>query len=95
MKCDIFNLYLTPKRDNTKTRVKNKIVNAKTPKKSSINALVSRTGRISVALAVSTLVLLGTMIPGAKADQYDDQINALQGQNNAAQSNVDALQAQD
>jgi surface antigen len=38
--------------------------------------------------------LLGTIIPGAKADQFDDQINALNSQNADAQSNVDALQSQ-
>lgn len=59
-----------------------------------VNLFVSRASRISGALAVSTLVLLGTLIPGARADQYDAQIQALQNQNAQAQSNVDSLQSQ-
>lgn len=69
-------------------------MDSKSSAKNSVSGLVSRTGRISAAIAFSVLVLLSTMIPGAKADQYDDQINALQSQNATAQSSVDALQAQ-
>jgi surface antigen len=86
MKCDIFKLYS----QKTKTFK----MNVKNSKTTSVNSFIGRTGRISAALAISTLVLLGTMIPGAKADQFDDQINALRAENSQAQGNVDALQSQ-
>jgi surface antigen/outer membrane murein-binding lipoprotein Lpp len=86
MKCDIFKLY--------SKNIKTTKLKSQKSKNTSTSALLSRTGRISAAVAFSTLVLLGTIIPGAKADQFDDQINALNSQNADAQSNVDALQSQ-
>ncbi|MDB5182199.1 MAG: hypothetical protein JWP13_962 [Candidatus Saccharibacteria bacterium] len=59
-----------------------------------ISDCLSRTGRISIAVAVSVLITIGTIIPGVSADSYDEQIQALQNQNAAARSNVTALQSQ-
>jgi surface antigen len=90
MKCDIFNLFSTKR----KTSQNESKMSSKTSVKSSFSLFASRTGRISAAVAFSVLILLGTIIPGASADQFDDQINALRDQNASAQSSVDSLQAQ-
>lgn len=66
----------------------------KTPKNISFNLLLSRTGRISAALTLSVLITGGTIIQSVKADQFDEQIRALQGQNAEAQKNVNTLQSE-
>ena len=55
---------------------------------------MSRTGRISAAVAFSVLITLGTIIPRVSADLYDEQIQALQNQNADARENVNNLQSQ-
>jgi surface antigen len=86
MKCDIFNLYSN--KTKTASVMKKKHI------KTSTKTFMSRTGRISAAMALSVLVLLGATMQGVKADQFDEQINALRNENNAAQNNVNALQSQ-
>jgi surface antigen/peptidoglycan hydrolase CwlO-like protein len=83
VKCDIFNLY--------STKNKNSKMSAKT---TAVNLAMSRTGRVSTVVALSLLLLLGTTMPGVRADEFDEQIRALQNQNAEARSNVNALQAQ-
>lgn len=56
--------------------------------------LFSNAGRISVTLAVSCLVVAGAVVPGVRADQFDEQIQSLQSQNAQAQSSVNDLQSQ-
>lgn len=51
-------------------------------------------GRLSVALALSVLVTVGTVQSVVNADSFDEQIQALQNENAANRSNVDALQSQ-
>lgn len=62
--------------------------------KTLVSNTLSRTGRISTVIALSVLLLLGTTIPGASADEFDEQIRALQNQNAEARNNVNALQSQ-
>lgn len=66
----------------------------KTTKNISFSLLLSRAGRISAVLALSVLISAGTLIQHVKADQYDEQIQALQSQNAEARGNVNALQSQ-
>lgn len=69
-------------------------MNTKNSENLSLGNFISRTGRISAAIAASVLITVGTVIPGASADEFDEQIRALQSQNEQAQGNVNALQAQ-
>ncbi len=67
---------------------------AKGRRASAAAILLGRSGRIAAAIALSVLMTLGTVIPGAKADEYDEQIRALQNQNTEARGQVNALQSQ-
>jgi len=65
--------------------------NAKVSAKKLFNG---RSGRVLAVAAVTVLTVGNALTHVVSADQFDDQINSLQGQNAAAQGNVDALQAQ-
>lgn len=56
--------------------------------------ILGRTGRIFAVLALSILITGGSLIQNASADQFDEQIRALQGANAEAQNNVNTLQSQ-
>lgn len=55
---------------------------------------IGSTGRLLAAVAVSVLVVGSGLTRMVSADQYDQQIQALQSENAQAQSSVDALRAQ-
>ncbi len=60
------------------------------------NSLISRLRRTPAVLLVSALVLVGAGIatPFVRADQFDEQINALRSQNASAQSSLNDLLSQ-
>lgn len=55
---------------------------------------LKRSARITMAIALSVLVTAGTIHSVVSADSFDEQIQALQNENAANRSNVDALQSQ-
>lgn len=61
---------------------------------SAFKVFFSRTGRISIALALSVLISAAALTNHVQADQFDEQIRALQNQNSSARENVNSLQAQ-
>lgn len=63
-------------------------------KKSLQHAVAGAGGRVFMAVAASVVLTASVLTPGASADQFDEQINALRGQNAIAQESVNSLQGQ-
>lgn len=66
----------------------------RTPRAQAISIALNRSGRITLAIVLGLLLTLGTVIQNVNADDYDEQIRALQGENNQVQGSINALQAQ-
>jgi len=80
------------KHDMLMLQVDNK--NMKRPQKKHQYRFVRNVMQLPVLVAVSLLVLAGTLVPNVRADQYDEQIKQLQAQNSQTQGAVSQLQVQ-
>ncbi len=89
MKCDTFSLSRLTTKNDSKQKTKDKI------KMKNTRQFTSRLiTRASVLTVLAVVLVAGIVVPIARADQYDDQIQALRDQNAVAGNAVNDLQSQ-